>query len=131
MRQALAVALLGVLVLTTGCDSEPRTVTVTATAGAAVLQIGDHLRVDLGRDDPTSDAAWFLLQEPDPAILANNGSNFESNCDDDVCEGRDYWEFTATGPGFETLSFQQCLNGSVPPTCEFDRIPTSVSVRVQ
>jgi hypothetical protein len=131
MRQALAVAVLGLLVLATGCDSGPRTVTVAATAGAAVLQTGDHLRVDLGRNDPIGDAVWFLLEEPDPAILTDNGSNFESNCDRNVCEGRDYWEFTAAGTGFETLSFRQCLNGTVPPACEFDEIPLSVSVRVQ
>ncbi len=133
MRAAL-VAFLGVLALATGCDDGgPRTYTVAATAGAALLEPGDHLRIDLGESDPAVAGAWFLLQDPDPAVLTDNGSDFESECpgNGQACRGRYYWDFTASGSGFEELAFQQCLHGSAPPSCEFGSIPLTVNVRVR
>ena len=118
MRAALVVALLGVLALATGCDDGgPRTYTVAASAGAALLEPGDHLRIDLGENDPAADSAWFLLKDPDPTVLTDNGSDFESECpgNGQACRGRYYWDFTAAGSGFEALAFQQCLHGVCRP----------------
>lgn len=131
--RALSVALLGVLALASGCDDGgPRTYTVAATAGAALLEPGDHLRIDLG-ENPAVDSAWFLLEDPDATVLTDNGSDLESECPGDgrPCRSRYYWDFTAAGPGFQSLTFQQCLHGSVPPACEFDSIPLTVDVRVR
>jgi hypothetical protein len=118
----LAVGLLLPVLLAASCDgSGPHTYTIRVSAGAALLEPGDHLRIDLGGND--AGTGWFLTQNPDDTILTPNGEDFN--------QGEHFWNFTAVGPGFQTLAFQECRDGTAPPTCSSDQIPTTVAVRVR
>jgi hypothetical protein len=122
MLRPLALALVaGTLLFASGCDDgSGGVVTVPVSAGGAAVFPGQQVRVDLGVNDPNAPGDWFLVERPDPAILTDNGEDFESDCPDvaTVCGGRTYWNFTAVAPGLASALFQQCFGGSVPPDCQ-------------
>jgi len=105
------------LVLLAGCGAG--TVEVRATDGSAQLGKGQVLRVDLGAVNPSIGDAWYLTGAPDPAVLAEKGRDYRSDCGAGQagCGGRLAWEFTARGKGSTTVAFRYCYR-SGPDRCD-------------
>jgi len=113
-RAPLAAVLLVVLA---GCGNG--TVEVRAGSGSAQLARGQVLRVDLGAVNPSIGDAWYLTEAPDPAVLADKGRDFTSDCaaGQAGCGGHLAWEFTARGKGTTTVAFRYCYR-SGPQNCD-------------
>jgi predicted secreted protein len=114
-----AVALAG---LVSGCgiaggSAAANDVTVAVDAGAAWVVPGQTLRVDLGEANPSIGDSWHLVSAPDPAVVADRGDDFASDCDQPGCGGRLVWTFVAAGPGSTTVVFRYCYR-SQPDNCQ-------------
>jgi predicted secreted protein len=103
------------LVVLAGCGAN--TVEVSALDGTARVPRGDVLRVDLGKVNSSIGDSWHLVEKPDPAILSDGDSEYDSDCENPGCGGRLGWKFTARGPGTTTLVFRYCYR-SRPDNCQ-------------
>ena len=109
MRRLLSLALaLTLAVVATGCDREPRTVTVGVDGGSATLAAGERLSVDFGEVNASIGDGWFLVESPDAAVLADDGEQYTSECDMPGCGAQLRWNFTGAAAGETRLVFQYC-----------------------
>lgn len=123
-RIALATLLLATLAVS-GCDADETVVpigragpTVDGTAsGAATVPAGGSLRVDFGDVNNSIGDDWFLVGPPDPAVLADAGEEYDSECEGAGCGAHLWWRFDAVAAGSTELVFQYCYR-SRPPDCE-------------
>ena len=102
-----AAALAAAAGLVAGCGKTGGT-DVPVGAGSANIAKGDTLRVDLGKANPSIGDSWHLVTPPDPAVLSDQGDEFDADCDRPGCDGRIRWTFIATGPGTTSLVFRYC-----------------------
>jgi predicted secreted protein len=107
-----AAAVVAVAVVATGCGGD-NGMGVPVGAGSASIGKGDTLRVDLGKANPSIGDSWHLVTPPDPAVLSDQGDEFDADCDDPGCDGRIRWTFLATGPGTTSLVFRYCYRSDV------------------
>ena len=107
---SLALALVGC----SGADS-----TVSYDAGTASVSDGETLRIDFGSINPSVGDSWYLVGEPDSAVLTEIGSETDFECDEPGCGGELTWDFEAVGQGETTLVFQYCFR-SGPEDCVGD-----------
>lgn len=130
-RAALAIAS---LLAVSGCSMPD--VTVAHDAGSATVAVGETLRVDFGEVNPSVGDNWFLVGEPDAAVLTEVGSETEevSDCDGTGCPAELTWDFEAVGEGETTLVFQYCFRTG-PEDCMGDSndgpAPAPVELTVQ
>ena len=132
MRRIALAAVLLALAASAGCDAdetrvtvdEARTTTVTGgqpvdgtTSGAVTVPAGTPLLVDFGDVNNSIGDDWFLVGPPDPAILTDEGDEYDPECDRAGCGAHMWWRFGAVARGMTELTFQYCYR-SRPPDCE-------------
>ncbi len=134
MRRIATAALLLTLVAggTAACGADETVVTVddkgtTAVVdgthvpgtepGAVTVPRGETLLVDFGQLNNSIGDDWFLIGPADPAVLADEGDQYDSECGESGCGARMWWQFGAVGPGTTEVTFQYCYR-SRPPNCE-------------
>jgi predicted secreted protein len=116
MRIAALVIALALAV--TGCSGAD--LTVSHTSGSATVAVGETLRVDFGEVNPSVGDNWFLVGEPDAAVLTETGSETDdTDCDGTGCPVELTWDFAAVGQGETTLVFQYCFRTG-PDDCVGD-----------
>ena len=116
MARRLAVTLAcGLALATAGCVG-PGVVEVPVSAGSARVAQGEVLRVAMGEVNESVGDSWYLVERPDPAVLAEDGVDHDSDCDQPGCGGRLAWSFRATGRGSTEVVFRYCYR-SRPPDC--------------
>jgi len=131
-RLRLIVAL-GAVLLISACSSHD-TVTVAVGAGSATVSTGDTLAVDLGEVNSSIGDAWFLVTPPDSGILTDQGSQFDTHCDQPGCGSRMSWHFTAAKAGTTKVTFRYCyrtrLDACDPGPGRGPSEPVSIAVTV-
>jgi predicted secreted protein len=95
----------------------PAVVDVPVDRGSARLAVGEVLRVDLGEVNESIGDSWYLVTPPDPAVLDDDGRDYDSECDMAGCGAHVTWDFVAAGPGSTALVFRYCYR-SRPADCE-------------
>lgn len=110
------IVICGLVLALAGCGG-PTIVVVPVESGSAQLAQGEVLHVDLGEVNHSIGDQWYLLTPPDAAVLSEGEREYEADCDDPGCGGREGWVFTARGAGTTTLVFRYCYR-SEPPSCE-------------
>ena len=104
-------------------DDEGRTTVADGThvdgtaPGAVTIPVGEKLLVDFGSINNSVGDDWFLVGPADPAVLADEGDHYDSECDDPGCGARMWWRFAGVAPGTTGVTFQYCYR-SRPPACE-------------
>jgi predicted secreted protein len=86
-------------------------------AGTVTVPRGEKLLVDFGSQNNSIGDDWFLVGPADPAVLADEGDRYDSECDESGCGADMWWQFGAVGPGTTEVTFQYCYR-SRPPDCE-------------
>jgi hypothetical protein len=122
----------GLLVTVAGCGADEAVVTVDdrgtvsvaegarvsgTESGAVAVALGEKVVVDLGYLNSSIGDGWFLVGQPDPAVLADEGEHYESECDEPGCGGDLAWRFGTAGAGRTTITFRYCYR-SRPPDCD-------------
>jgi hypothetical protein len=117
---------------TAGCGADETVVTVDDTGatavvdgthvpgtepGAVTVPRGGTLLVDFGHLNNSIGDDWFLIGPADPAVLADEGDQYDSQCGESGCGAQMWWQFGAVGPGTTEVTFQYCYR-SRPPNCE-------------
>ncbi len=117
MRKAALVIALALAV--SGCSGADST--VSHDAGSATVAVGETLRLDFGEINPSVGDNWFLVGEPDSAVLTEIGDERDevSDCDGTGCGVELTWDFEAVGEGETTLVFQYCFRTG-PEDCVGD-----------
>ncbi|WP_081913341.1 protease inhibitor I42 family protein [Glycomyces sp. NRRL B-16210] len=92
-----------------GCSGPDSTVPLDAES--ASVSAGETLRIDFGKVNPSVGDSWYLVEEPDAAVLTEVGreTRDDPDCDGDGCGIELAWDFEAVGPGETTLVFQYCF----------------------
>ena len=104
-------------------DNEGATAVVDGThvagtaPGAVTLPLGKTLVVDFGYLNNSVGDDWFLVSPPDPAVLTDDGQDYDSECDESGCGADMSWLFGTAGAGSTTLTFKYCYR-SRPPNCD-------------
>ena len=86
-------------------------------SGTATIALGKRLVVDLGNQNSSIGDGWFLVTPPDPAVLADEGDHYDSDCDKPGCGADMTWHFATVGAGTAELTLRYCYR-SRPPGCE-------------
>jgi Chagasin family peptidase inhibitor I42 len=133
MRRTFALAgVLALVLVAAGCG--PTQVRVPMTAGTATLRTGETLRVDFGTINTGIGDAWFIMTQPDGAILTESDQIFDSACGQPGCDSRMAWTFKATGAGTTTVVFRYCYRSRLdncdpgPGRGPKDPVPLAVTV---
>src|SRR5688572_20075173 len=98
----------GLLVTVGGCGADEAVVVVDdrgtvsvaedarvpgTESGAVAVALGEKVVVDLGYQNSSIGDGWFLVGRPDPAVLADEGEQYESECGQPGCGGDMAWRF--------------------------------------
>jgi predicted secreted protein len=115
----IAALVIALLLVVSGCSGADTT--VSHDAGTATVAVGETLRVDFGEVNPSVGDNWFLVGEPDSAVLTEIGTATDpvSGCDETGCGVELAWDFEAAGEGETTLVFQYCFRTG-PDDCVGD-----------
>jgi predicted secreted protein len=131
-RIARAAVAAGLLVTVAGCGADEAVVavddrgTVSVAEGAHVpgtqsdavtVAVGEKVVVDLGYQNSSIGDGWFLVGPPDPAVLADEGEHYESECDQSGCGADMTWHFATVGTGKTAITLRYCYR-SRPPNCD-------------
>jgi predicted secreted protein len=85
--------------------------------GAVTVPAGETLLVDFGDVNNSIGDDWFLIGPADPAVLSDEGDQYDSECDQAGCGAHMWWRFGAVAAGTTEVTFQYCYR-SRPPDCE-------------
>lgn len=105
----LLIPVLALALLLAGCSGPDSTVPLDAET--ASVSVGETLRIDFGKVNPSVGDSWYLVEEPDAAVLTEIGreTRDDPDCDGDGCGNELAWDFEAVGPGETALVFQYCF----------------------
>jgi hypothetical protein len=107
------------LLLATGCFGAA-TVEVPYDAGSAHLAVGEVLRVTVGEINTSVGDSWYVIGEPDRAVLGPGKEERESgDCPEghSGCSSRLSWTFSAVGKGVTGIVFRYCYRSQPGPDC--------------
>jgi hypothetical protein len=105
----IAIAMLAVGQLAAGC-SGPTVRTVGLTDKAVSLHVGEVLRVEFGKVNPSVGDAWFIVSGADGTVLGGGERDYTSDCDAGQagCGGELAYEFPAKYAGQIDLVVRYC-----------------------
>lgn len=117
MSRLFKSTVVAILLVVSGCAG-PDDVRVPGTEpGTFTITEGATLVVELGEQNRSVGDSWYLVTPPDEGVLADQGDQYESDCDAPGCGGILTWHFDAVGTGTTDLVLRYCYR-SRPSACE-------------
>jgi hypothetical protein len=131
LRTRLALAA-GVLLTSAACGADEAVVTIDEAGAVSVAEgqhvpgtrpgtitvaVGQDVVVDLGSQNSSIGDGWFLVGPPDPAVLADGGEHYDSECDQPGCGAGVSWRFGTVAAGTTAITLRYCYR-SRPPDCD-------------